>query len=95
VLYEAITEKAKYDFTEVMFIVMALLMLTSPVQTGDHVSRLCEYSANKLCHCKTSEFLTCNLANVDPTTVLRPFIRDHLGELVPEENFWTYSARED
>jgi len=23
------------------------------------------------------------------TTVLRPFLRDHLGELVPEENFWT------
>jgi len=23
------------------------------------------------------------------TTVLRPFFRDHLGELVPEENFWT------
>jgi len=23
------------------------------------------------------------------TTVLRPFFRDHPGELVPEENFWT------
>jgi len=23
------------------------------------------------------------------TTVLRPFFRDHLGERVPEENFWT------
>jgi len=23
------------------------------------------------------------------TTVLRPFIRDHPGEPVPEENFWT------
>ena len=23
------------------------------------------------------------------TTVLRPFFRDHLGEMVPEENFWT------
>ena len=23
------------------------------------------------------------------TTVLRPFFRDHLGESVPEENFWT------
>jgi len=23
------------------------------------------------------------------TTVLRPFLRDHLGEPVPEENFWT------
>jgi len=23
------------------------------------------------------------------TTVLRPFFRDQLGELVPEENFWT------
>jgi len=25
----------------------------------------------------------------DTTTVLRPFFRDHPGELVPEENFWT------
>ena len=23
------------------------------------------------------------------TTVLRPFFRDHLGEPVPEDNFWT------
>jgi len=23
------------------------------------------------------------------TTVLRPFFRDHSGEPVPEENFWT------
>jgi len=23
------------------------------------------------------------------TTILRPFFRDHPGELVPEENFWT------
>jgi len=23
------------------------------------------------------------------TTVLRPFFRDHLGESVPDENFWT------
>jgi len=30
------------------------------------------------------------------TTVLRPFFRDHPGEPVPEENFWTlYGARED
>jgi len=26
---------------------------------------------------------------VTTTTVLRPFYRDHLAELVPEENFWT------
>jgi len=31
------------------------------------------------------------------TTVLRPFFRDHPGEPVPEENFWTlwYGPRED
>ena len=29
------------------------------------------------------------------TSVLRPFFRDHPGEPVPEENFWTYGARED
>ena len=27
--------------------------------------------------------------NCFTTTVLRPFFRDHLGEPVPEENFWT------
>jgi len=26
---------------------------------------------------------------VSTTTVLRPFFRDHPGEQVPEENFWT------
>ena len=26
---------------------------------------------------------------IDNTTVLRPFFRDHPGEPVPEENFWT------
>ena len=25
-----------------------------------------------------------------PTTVLRPFFRDHPGKPVPEENFWTF-----
>ena len=25
----------------------------------------------------------------DTTTILRPFFRDHPGETVPEENFWT------
>jgi len=28
------------------------------------------------------------------TTILRPFFRDHLGELVPEENFWTLWCKE-
>jgi len=27
--------------------------------------------------------------DLDTTTVLRPFFRDHLGKPVPEENFWT------
>ena len=27
--------------------------------------------------------------NHHTTTILRPFFRDHPGELVPEENFWT------
>jgi len=27
--------------------------------------------------------------NHHTTTILRPFFRDHLGELMPEENFWT------
>jgi len=29
------------------------------------------------------------------TVVLRAIFRDHPGEPVPEENFWTYGARED
>jgi len=28
------------------------------------------------------------------TTVLRPFFRDHLGEPVPNENFWTLWCKE-
>jgi len=28
-------------------------------------------------------------------TILRPFYRDHPGEPVPEENFWTLCASED
>jgi len=31
----------------------------------------------------------CKMSTTTTTTVLRPFSRDHLGELVPEENFWT------
>jgi len=27
--------------------------------------------------------------NTTTTTILRPFFRDHPGEPVPEENFWT------
>ena len=30
-----------------------------------------------------------NKHNHHTTTVLRPFFQDHLGEPVPEENFWT------
>jgi len=33
---------------------------------------------------------THNLLPHHTTTVLRPFFRDHPGELVPEENFWTW-----
>jgi len=29
------------------------------------------------------------------TTVLQPFFQDHPGDLVLEENFWTYGATED
>jgi len=32
---------------------------------------------------------------MDTTTVLQPFSRDHPGEPVPEENFCTYGAKED
>jgi len=28
------------------------------------------------------------------TTILRPFFRDHPGEPVPEENFWTLGCKE-
>ena len=44
---------------------------------------------------KTAVFTTVRLHYVDnqtphhTTTVLRPFLRDHPGEPVPEENFWT------
>jgi len=35
------------------------------------------------------------LTTTTTTTVYGPFFQDHPGELVPEENFWTYGARED
>jgi len=36
-----------------------------------------------------TEGITHAYASTTTTTVLRPFFRDHRGELVPEENFWT------
>jgi len=33
--------------------------------------------------------LVTNQTTTTITTILRPFFRDHPGELVPEENFWT------
>jgi len=33
--------------------------------------------------------MTSSLVTTTTTTILQPFFRDHLGEPVPEENFWT------
>jgi len=35
-----------------------------------------------------------HLITTTTTTVLRPFIWDHPGEPLPEENFWTLWRRE-
>ena len=40
--------------------------------------------------------VTTNITHHVPhiTTILRPFFRDHPGEPVPEENFWTFWCKE-
>ena len=49
-------------------------------------SSVVKYFANEDFHF----LLSAIVKNVNhPTTVLRPFFRDHPGEPVPEENFWT------
>ena len=47
-----------------------------------------------VCVC-VSVCLENNFNNHHTTTVLWPFFPDLPGEPVPEENFWTYGARED
>jgi len=64
--------------------------------------RQCYSICNNSPHLHSSEMrlnnTLCNIVVADgtnhhhhhhTTTVLRPFFRDHPGELVPEENFWT------
>jgi len=49
-----------------------------------------------LCHAVDGHELNDCKTTTTTTTVLRPFFQDHLGEPMPEENFWTlYGARED
>jgi len=47
------------------------------------ISRLCQYQLMLLFGRKTHTH----------TNVLRPFFRDHPGEPVPEEDFWTLSCK--
>ena len=51
-------------------------------------------SRSSVCVC-VSVCLENNFNNHHTTTVLWPFFPDLPGEPVPEENFWTYGARED
>jgi len=44
---------------------------------------------------KYSYNVLCTFFHSSTTTVLRPFFWDHPGEPVPEENLWTYGAKED
>jgi len=46
------------------------------------------------CYIELIEIINCKfslsrVSNHHTTTILRPFFRDHPGEPVPEENFWT------
>jgi len=57
---------------------------------------LYDYSSSNISHYKHSKShdhvdITCSqsLTANTTTTILRPFFQDHLGEPVPEENFWT------
>ena len=61
--------------------------------------RLATASVNRKWPLINETDLKCLFWVLSTTTVLRPFFPDHLGEPVPEENFWTlwykgfYSAR--
>ena len=56
-------------------------------ESSDESSRLHKYwQVEWVDH---SEINYCHANNSYTTTILRPFFRDHQGELVPEENFWT------
>ena len=57
-------------------------------ETEQHEEAVRDYE--KVCKMEKTRgmFATVN-DNHYTTTVLRPFFRDHPGEPVPEENFWT------
>jgi len=46
-------------------------------------------------HSEVAVYLNSCFPQYHTTTALWPFFRGHPGEPVPEENFWTYGARED
>jgi len=56
-----------------------------------HFARLCQsYMTPVPLSYNTSTIHNgCTINHHTTTSVLRPFFRDHLGESVPEENFWS------
>jgi len=44
---------------------------------------------NIVVHVMTIMIIVDSVHHTTTTTILRPFFRDHVGEPVPEENFWT------
>ena len=59
------------------------LLKTCPIQLRGYFGYLISYLMfiGTCCELTTTMIMT--------TTILRPFFRDHPGEPVPEENFWT------
>jgi len=49
------------------------------------------HKRSKICRCHAMQNLVCHHHHT--TSVLRPIFRDHPGESVPEENFWTLSCK--
>ena len=45
-------------------------------------------------HIITSSNTIFHYSLFNTTTILQPFFRDHLGEPVPKENFWTLWCKE-
>ena len=76
---------------------VVIWLLTATVQQIERWSAVCPVSPNStsfLCCCKLRRILFSVfsfrwLLISTTTTILRPFFRDHPGEPVPEENFWT------
>jgi len=71
-------------------------IICTSLQTDNHAntSSLNIYRPDALPDTQPTDQSTESNTTISTTTVLRPFFRDHQGEPVPEENFWTVWIKE-